>query len=303
MDILDNLSQQVAFINSTVIPWMLRLVMLGLGLSLTLSDFKRVILFPKAAAVGLTAQLVGLPLTAFALSWIFGPVPTVAVGLVILAICPSGVTSNAYTFAARGDVPLCVTLSAVTSVVTVFTIPFLTYLALQTFMDQAQRPELPVGNMLQALMMLTLLPIAMGMTIRHLWPDMAKKAEEPLRKAVLYLLFLVLGLGVLSSWEVIIAEITTVGLLVITMNVLTMGLGYGVGRLFHLPAPQIVTITYEVGVQNLALAFAITFNILQNPDFAVAALIYAAIMPATALIFIRFARKIIDAEHPTSPAT
>ena len=293
---MDFLAEQSQLINATVIPWVLRLVMLGLGLSLTLADFKRVITFPKAAAIGLTAQLIGLPLTAFALAWIFGPAPTVAVGLVILAICPSGVTSNAYTFAARGDVPLCVTLAAVTSMITVFTIPFLTFLALQTFMGSDERPVLPVLNMLQDLMLLTLLPVALGMLIRYLQPEMAKKAEEPIRKMVLYLLYLVLGLGVLSSWDVIMAEITSVGPLVITMNLLTMGLGFGLAKLFGLPAPQVVTITYEVGVQNLALAFAITFNILQNPALAVAALIYAAIMPATALIFIRFARRLIDAE-------
>ena len=113
---------------------------------------------------------------------------------------------------------------------------------------------------------------------------------------------MVLILGVLSSWEVIVDEITTVGLLVITMNLLTMGLGYGLGKLFKLPAPQVVTITYEVGVQNLALAFAITFNILQNPDLAVAALIYAAVMPLTALIFIRFARRLIESEKATQIA-
>ena len=293
---MDFLAEQSQLINATVIPWVLRLVMLGLGLSLTLADFKRVITFPKAAAIGLTAQLIGLPLTAFALAWIFGPAPTVAVGLVILAICPSGVTSNAYTFAARGDVPLCVTLAAVTSMITVFTIPFLTFLALQTFMGSDERPVLPVLSMLQDLIMLTLLPVALGMLIRYLQPEMAKKAEEPIRKMVLYLLYLVLGLGVLSSWDVIMAEITSVGPLVITMNLLTMGLGFGLAKLFGLPAPQVVTITYEVGVQNLALAFAITFNILQNPALAVAALIYAAIMPATALIFIRFARRLIDAE-------
>jgi BASS family bile acid:Na+ symporter len=240
--------------------------------------------------------LIGLPLTAFALAWIFGPVPTVAVGLIILAICPSGVTSNAYTFASRGDVPLCVTLAAVTSMITVFTIPFLTVLALQTFLGSDEKPILPVLQMLQDLIMLTLFPVVLGMMIRYLKPEMAKKAEEPIRKMVLYLLYLVLGLGVLSSWDVIIAEITSVGPLVITMNLLTMGLGFGLAKLFGLPAPQVVTITYEVGVQNLALAFAIAFNIIQNPALAVAALIYAAIMPATALIFIRFARRLIESE-------
>ena len=296
MELLEALTEQVTFINSTVIPWVLRLVMLGLGLSLTLADFKRVVVFPKAALIGLTAQLVGLPLTAFALAWLFDPVPTVAVGLVILAICPSGVTSNAYTFASRGDVPLCVTLAATTSVITVFTIPFLTFLALQVFLGEDQRPDLPVLFMLKELMLLTLVPIALGMAVRAKWPEVAKKVEEPLRRMVLYLLFLVLGLGVLSSWEILVNEIAGVGLLVITMNLLTMGLGYGLARFFGLPAPQVVTITFEVGVQNLALAFAITFNILQNPDLAVAALVYAAIMPATALLFVRFARRLIAAE-------
>ena len=229
---------------------------------------------------------------------IFGPAPTIAVGLVILAICPSGVTSNAYTFASRGDVPLCVTLSAVTSVITVFTIPFLTFLALQVFLDQDQRPVLPILNMLRDIVLVTLLPVAIGMTIRSILPKLAKQAEEPLRKAVLYLLYVVLGLGVVSSWDRIVNEIATIGLLVITMNLLTMGMGYGLAKLFRLPAPQIVTITFEVGVQNLALAFVITFNILQNPDLAVAALVYAAIMPATALIFVRIARKIIAADQP-----
>ena len=298
---MEFLADQVQFINATAVPWVLRLVMLGLGLSLTLADFKRVITFPKAAGIGLVAQLIGLPVTAFALAWLFDPVPTVAVGLVILAVCPSGVTSNAYTFAARGDVPLCVTLAALTSVITVFTIPFMISLALRTFMTAAEI-ELPVLGMLWDLAGLTLFPIAAGMLIRHKWSERAKQAEEPIRKMVLYLLYVVLAFGVITSWETIVAEFTTLGVMVLTMNLLTMGLGFGLGKLFKLPAPQIVTITYEVGVQNLALAFAITFNILQNPDLAVAALIYAAIMPVTALVFIRIARRMIESEAATQVA-
>jgi len=160
-----------------------------------------------------------------------------------------------------------------------------------------ERPILPVLQMLKSLMSMTLVPVAMGMVIRHLKPVIAKKVEEPIRKLVLYLLYLVLGLGVLSSWDVIITEISSVGPLVITMNILTMVVGFRLARVFNLPTPQVVTITYEVGVQNLALAFAITFNILQNPALAVAALIYAAIMPATALLFVRFARKLIESEE------
>lgn len=293
MGLLQALSEQAAFINSEVIPWVLRLVMIGLGISLTGSDFKRVIVFPKAVTIGLVAQLVGLPLTAFVLSLLFGAPPAIAVGLVILAACPSGVTANAYTFASRADVPLCVTLTAITSVVTVFTIPFLIDLALRTFFEQGQMASLPVGTMLINLMGFTLAPLAFGMLIRVRFPSLALTLVEPIRRAVLYLMVAVLLLGVVSSYQDILAHVATAGALVIAMNLLTMGLGYGLARLFSLPTPQVVTITFEVGVQNLALAFAITFAILNRPELAVAGLLYAAVMPATALAFVSLARRML----------
>jgi len=302
MDWLRTFGQEAAFINSVGIPWVLRLVMIGLGLSLTLVDFKRVIVFPKAAALGLTAQLVGLPLTAFVLAILFGAPPAIAVGLVILAACPSGVTSNAYSFAARADVPLCVTLSAITSVVTVFTIPLLIDLALRIFFDQSQLAELSARNMLLNLMSFTLLPLGIGMALRAVFPGPAERAVEPIRKAVLYLMMLVLLLGVLSSYQDILDYFAVAGALVLAMNLLTMGFGFGLAKLFKLPMTQVVTITFEVGVQNLALSFAITFNILQRPDLAVAALIYAAVMPATALAFVSIGRKLIANEQQRAAA-
>jgi len=293
MGLLQALSEQAAFINSEVIPWVLRLVMAGLGLSLTLADFKRVIIFPKAATIGLIAQLVGLPVTAFALAILFNAPPAIAVGLVILAACPSGVTSNAYTFAARADVPLCVTLSAVTSVVTVFSIPFLINLALRTFATEGQLTALPVLPMLVGLMSFTLLPLAIGMFVRARFTAFATRAVEPIRQAILYLMALVLLLGIVSSYQTLIEHVATAGALVIGMNLLTMGFGYGLARLFRLPTAQVVTITFEVGVQNLALSFAITFNMLSRPDLAVAGLLYAAVMPATALAFVSIGRRLL----------
>lgn len=301
MDWIAQFSGQAAFVNSEVIPWVLRLVMAGLGLSLTLGDFKRVIVFPKAVTIGLVAQLVGLPLAAFALAALFNAPPAIAIGLVILAACPSGVTANAYSFAARADVPLCVTLSALTSVITVFTIPFLIGLAMSVFAEPGQAMTLSAGNMLRQLATITLLPLAIGMLIRYLFPSQAEKAVEPIRKAILYLMIVVLGLGVVASIEEISANFATAGALVIVMNLLTMALGYGTAKAFKLPMPQVITITFEVGVQNLALALAITFNILQRDDLAVAALIYAAVMPATALAFVSIARRLMPSAgvHPT----
>lgn len=295
MSWLASLSAHADSINSEVIPWVLRLVMAGLGLSLTLADFRRVLVFPKAAAVGLAAQLVGLPAAAFALALAFSAPPSIAVGLVILAACPSGVTSNAYTFAARGDVPLCVTLSAVTSVVTVFTIPFLIALALDVFPAGGETITLSALSMLLNLATLTLLPLAIGMALRAAFPRQAERAVEPIRKSVLWLMIVVLLLGVISSYEELRDHFAAAGALVVTMNVLTMALGFGLAKAFRLPIAQVVTITFEVGVQNLALSFAITFTMLQRPDLAVAGLLYAAVMPATALAFVSIGRRMIDA--------
>jgi len=297
MGFLEALSAQAAFINAEVIPWVLRVVMVGLGLSLTVADFRRVVVFPKAATIGLIAQLVGMPLTAFLLVWLFNPPPFLAIGLIILAACPSGVTSNAYTFAARADVPLCVTLSAITSVVTVFSIPFLINFALVTFGDEGQLVTLPVLSMLGQLITYTMVPLVIGMLIRARFPGAATRAEEPLRKGILYLMACVLLLGVISSYRQLIEHAATAGFLATALNLLTMGLGYGVARLFRLPVKQAVTMVFEVGVQNLALSFAINFNMLNRPDLAVAGLTYAAIMPATALVFVSIGRRLIAADE------
>lgn len=299
MELLEWLSQQAEFINASIIPWVLRFVMFGLGLSLTIADFKRVIVFPKAATIGLIAQLIGLPAAAFLLSWVFNAPPAIAVGLVILAACPSGVTANAYSFASRADVPLCVTLSAITSVITVFSIPFLIDLALRVFFNESQEIVMSATQMLRNLMLLTVVPLAIGMAVRAQFTAFAERAVEPIRKIVLYFTIGVLILGALSSYKDIIEHGATAGALVITMNVLTMALGYGTAKLFKLPLPQIITITFEVGVQNLSLAFAITFAMLQRPDLAVAALIYAVVMPATALLFMSYARRLTARDTPT----
>jgi BASS family bile acid:Na+ symporter len=296
MGLLQAFGEQAAFINAEIIPWVLRLVMAGLGLSLTPADFRRVIVFPKAATIGLVAQLAGLPVAAFALATAFDAPPAIAVGLVVLAACPSGVTSNAYTFAARADVPLCVTLSAITSVVTVFTIPFLINLALRTFAYEGELGTLPVLPMLISLTSFTLVPLAVGMFVRARASVFAERAVEPIRRAVLFLMALVLLLGVASSYQQLVEHFATAGALVVTMNLLTMGLGYGLARAFNLPMAQAVTITFEVGVQNLALSFAITFNMLGRPDLAVAALLYAVVMPATALAFVSVARRLLTAD-------
>ena len=285
------------FLNTRVVPLALILVMAGMGLSLTPADFRRVLVFPKAAAVGLAAELFGPPLLAFALGYLMAPSPAIAVGAVIVTACASGVTSNAYSFAARADVALCVTLSAITSIVTVFTVPVLTYLALQFFFEQGQMPALPVAQMLRTLVTVTIVPVAVGMLVRAIAPRFAGASARANPED---------GDGAADRRAVGGGALELRGhqrqpgdgrIMVVLMNVLTMADGYGVAWLARLPAAQAVTIMYEVGVQNLALALLITLTIMRSPDLAVPALLYAVVMPAAALAFLPVARKIIANEE------
>jgi bile acid:Na+ symporter, BASS family len=287
----------IEFLNTRIVPLALIVVMAGLGLSLTPADFRRVMVFPKAVAVGLAAEMIGPPVTAFVLGYLLAPTPAIAVGAVILAACPNGVTSNAYSFAARADVALCVTLSAITSIITVFTVPFLTYLALVAFFEQGQIPSLPIAQMLSTLIIVTILPVAGGMIVRVMAPRFAGRLLEPMRKMVMVLLVVVLSAAAVSSYSVIRDNLASAGVLVVTMNLFTMALGYASARAARLSAQQAVTITYEVGIQNLALAMLITLTILRLPELAVSALLYAVVMPATALAFLPFARRLIVREE------
>ncbi len=225
MDFLQALSSQAAFINSSVIPWVLRLVMIGLGLSFDFSRFQTRVRVPKGGDPRPRRPLIGQPLVGFGLALLFNAPPAIAMGLIILASCPSGVTSNAYTFAARADVPLCVTLSALTSIITIFTIPFFINLGLQTFAVDGELTALPVSRMMLELIGYTLAPLTLGMFICAWFSSFAESAVEPIRKCILYLMLFVLILGVVSSYQEIIDHFATVGALVITIESVVDGHG------------------------------------------------------------------------------
>lgn len=283
-----------------IIPIGLVAVMIGMGLSLTPGDLKRVVLFPRAAAIGLFGQLILLPAIAFSIAILFSPPPAIAVGLIIVAACPGGVTSNTYAFASRADVALSVTLTAIASFITVFTIPALAYLGMRLFLDNDLMPDLPVLAMIRKLSMLTVIPIAVGMFARSLWPGFADKMIEPMRKFAFTMIMIIVIGGTISAFDVIRDNIAIAGAAALTLNAVAMLTGYGLAKAFRLPIKQVVSITYEVGVQNLTLALTVVFTILQQPPLAVAALIYALFMKITALSFMAFTRKPIRLAEQTA---
>ena len=280
------------FFYTRAIPAALITVMLGMGLSLTVSDLKRVVVYPRAVSVGLFGQLICLPLLAFVLALILAPNPAVAVGAILLAACPGGVTSNAYTFAARADVALSVTLTIIESAITIFTIPLFAFLALSYFMSQGAAPDVPAGEMIQQLAMITVIPIGCGMLVRAYRPDFALRLVEGLRKVTVYVLIVLIAAAAISSWREVLDNFVQAGLLVAALNLLSMGMGYGLARAAGLPGSQQITLVYEVGVQNISLALLVTLTLLEDPTLAITSLLYAVIMPITALAFLRVAPRL-----------
>ncbi len=281
----------VQFFYVEIIPWGLWLIMFGLGMSLTLGDIKHVFVDVKAATIGLVGQLILLPALGFLLVETLSPAPAIAVGLIILTACPGGVTSNAYVFASRGDLALSVSLTGISSFITVFTIPIWTFLALDLYYTQGSIPEIPVLDMIYKLASLTIIPIGGGMIVRALKPELAKRLIETLRKITLIFLITLVVSGTITSFPVLMDNFVDAALIALLLNVIAMAMGFTLGKFFKLDLAKRVSITYEVGVQNITLAFLVTLSLLQEPSLAAATLVYALFMKITALTFLTFARK------------
>lgn len=280
-------------ITSVFLPIAIAIIMLGMGLSLVPADFKRVLLYPKAMTVGLIGQLVILPIVGFMVASIFPLRPEMAVGIMILALCPGGPTSNLITYLSRGDVALSVTLTAVSNLLTVFSIPFLVNFSLQHFMGTGQTIQLPVLQTIIQIAILTIIPVALGMLINARWPTFAANADTPVKIASSFLLVLVILAAIIRERNTIVGFFIEVGPAVLVHNVIGMALGFGLAWLARLTWPQQIAIPIEVGIQNgtLAIAIASAPFMLNNPDMAVPPAIYSLIMFATGGLFGFFVNK------------
>jgi BASS family bile acid:Na+ symporter len=278
------------------VPVFLIAVMVAMGLALTVADLREVVARPKALLAGLSAQLLLLPLIAIGLGFLFASPPVIAAGAIILAACPGGVTSNAYVFSARGDIALSIGMTAVASMITVFTIPFLTLFALDLHLGQGQIPAISATDMVWSLARLTIVPVAVGMLFRAWQPAIAIRILEPLRLVTLIALIMIAVVGTVMAWDTVVANLWTAGILMATTNIVAMSLGYGTGRLLQLPFRQLATITFEVGVQNLAMALFVCLTFLKSPELAVATFVYALFMKISALTLVWYVRKRLAAD-------
>lgn len=290
------------FFTSVLLPTGLAIVMLGMGLTLLLEDFQRVTRYPKAVAIGLIGQLVFLPLIGFLVASIVPMQPKIAVGLTILALCPGGPSSNMITYLAKGDVALSVTLTALSSVITIFTIPIFANLSLQHFVGQNAAISLPVGQTMLQIFAITIVPIGLGMVIRGMVPEFARRLEKTVNWLAIAFLALIILLLVIKEWSRIPTFIAQVGIAVVLLNAIGMLLGFWFSKLFKLNFAQQICIAIEVGIQNATLAIAITAGLLKNPEMAIPAAIYSLFAYFTAILTIFYSRRSTQQRYQSEQA-
>ncbi len=286
---------------NVILPVSLAIIMLGLGMGLTADDFRRVVVFPKAFAVGLFAQMVLLPLTGFALALAYPMEPALKVGVMILALCPAGATANLITYLARGDVALGITLTAFNSLIIIVTTPIFVNLSLQYFMGETAQIQLPVGRTIFQIGVIILIPVSIGMLIRRFNPKLAFAVERPVRLlSILFLAIAVLG-AVLADVKNLPSHFQQVGLAMLLLNVLTLFIAYNFARLFRLPLRQAIAISIEGGIQNGTLAILIASTLLRQPAMSIPAAVYSLIMFATgAFMIYYFGRRPMEIPTPSS---
>lgn len=282
---------QANFFTAVLLPVGLAIVMLGMGLSLLPEDFQRVTRYPKAVAVGLVSQLLFLPLVGFLVTAIVPMPPAIALGLMVLALCPGGPSSNMITYLAKGDVALSVTLTALSSVITVFTIPIFANLSLRYFAGQDAAIALPIGQTMLQIFAITLVPVSLGMVFRQRFPDLAGRLEKVANRLAIAFLALIILILIIREWSRIPTFFAQVGIGTALLNVISMAIGFWFGKLFRLEFAQRICIAIEVGIQNATLAIAITAGLLNNPDMAVPAAVYSLIAYATAILAIFYSRR------------
>lgn len=267
-----------SIVSTFLIPGVLAAMMVGMGMTLQPLDFQRLYLYPKAVITGLLAQVLLLPALGFLIVSLVPMAPELAVGLMIIALCPGGVGSNLLTLLARADSALSITLTAISNVLMVITLPVFINFFLRHFMGQGTDIQLPVLQTILSTALLTVLPIAVGMALRRYAGDLSGRMETGFRRlSVAVLVLLMLGIG-WRNREVFLNSLMDLGPAVLALNLGSMALGFALATLVRLELSQRVTIAIETGFQNAALAILVTTTFLHNPQMALAPAFYGGTM-------------------------
>ncbi len=251
------------------VPIALVIMMISMGTELKLADFRRIIELPKPILVGLTGQLLWLPILGIAFAKFSGLNRDLALGVVIITACPGGAPSNIFTYLGRGNVALSVSLTAISSVVTIVSIPFWIRIGSDILFGESSTTELPVLRTMAQLLGVALIPVAIGMWIRSRNPEAAKRWRPRLRRAVAILMVVVTTLIVASLWEEVVRDFSVAVPSSLLLVVLAIASAFAIGMFSRLDRRDAFTISIEVGLQNGALATMIVVNLLERPELLI----------------------------------
>ncbi len=270
---------------TVLLPVALAFIMTSLGLSLTAADFKRVIVYPKGVAVGLSNLLLISPLLAFTIAEALSLSPPMAVGLVILGASPGGAMANMLTHLARGDTALSITLTAISSVAAVLTVPLFLELATQHFDASSFNEDVGMAGIVARILLITVVPLSFGMYLRRRSPTRAMAAESRVRTAALGVFLLVVAGAVVTEHQKVFDNLGEVAAAVITLNVVAMGISFSLSRLVRLSDRQSTAIAIELGIHNATVAITVAAAI--STVLTIPAAVYGAFMWITAGLFAR----------------
>ncbi|WP_170395575.1 bile acid:sodium symporter family protein [Ruegeria arenilitoris] len=276
------------------LPLSLAIIMLSLGVGLQVSDFQRVLRRGYPFAIGALSQVVLLPVAAFIIVKLFALPPEIAVGFMLLSFCPGGVTSNILSKLAKADVALSVSLTAVISLLSMITVPVLAAWTIAHFMGE-DAPDVSITGLAIAMFLITTLPVAIGVSLRHFAAGFAERIDAPLSKTATVLFVLIVIAALAGNWQLFVDNLGIMGASLITLNVALLAIGLGIARTAKLSWTESKTVSIETGIQNstlgITLAALITGTDSGFSPLALPSAVYGIMMYVVALPYIAWLRS------------
>ncbi|MGV8880795.1 MAG: bile acid:sodium symporter family protein [Rhodoglobus sp.] len=264
-------------LTTIALPIALGIIMLGLGLSLTPGDFRRVAKHPKAVVIALVCQLLVLPFVCLGLVLLFKLPPVLAVGMMLLSASPGGTTANLYSHLFRGDIALNISLTAINSVISVITLPLIVNLSIGFFMPGGGQLGIDLIEALKVVA-IVLLPVGLGMLIRHGKPDFAARMDKPVRIASIVILAIVIAGSVISNLGPLLDNFAALAGVVVSFCLLSLSLGFLIPRLLKVSREQSIASSFEIGIHNATLAIVIAQTVLGNFEMSLPGAVYGVLM-------------------------
>lgn len=277
---------------SIFLPMALVVIMLGLGLSLTVTDFRKVLSKPKPVIVALVCQALILPAICFGIVYVSALPPAIAVGMMLLAASPGGSSANLYSHLAGGDVALNITLTAINSLLALLTLPIIVNFSLLQFFGEGKVIPLQFDKVLQVFA-LVLIPVAVGMFIRNIYPSLALRLEKPVKILSAVFLAAIVLVALIGEWNTLMTWGPVIGVATLAFNLISLAIGYGVPRLLNLDYRQSIAICMEIGIHNSTLVIAIAMSplLLNNSEMAIPPAIYGLVAYITAAVVVTVLKR------------